>query len=367
MKKKQIISIITFIFLILIMPKNVSAKENITCTYQYNDKELIYKIATDKVELPFSDGENNWYHQSDFANIFYSQATQNSINYVCPTITIEESTSFITLFNNPKKEEDCDGICKELVATNTTSNKNITVKKAVETTAISSVGIYNDTKYFIPYFRLLNDGTKEWSVNGYEFIGLNDTYIIEPSKNVQVTIKLDETLVKEIFKNGEINATNIYRNVKEVSPNKYEYLLATKKISSYDLNDNQELASSYATGAFGANASKTSNNWQMGAVQTLSCGGDSVLGSVNDPNSVAWLLDKIFGYIKVIGPFLVIILSGIDYCKIIITGDDDARKKSNSRLATRLILIVLLFLLPDLIMVIMNMIGMTSNATCGIN
>ena len=56
-------------------------------------------------------------------------------------------------------------------------------------------------------------------------------------------------------------------------------------------------------------------------------GDDSMLGSVNDPNSVAWLLQQIFNYIKILGPLLVVVLSSVEFAKVIIQSDDEAMAK----------------------------------------
>lgn len=99
-------------------------------------------------------------------------------------------------------------------------------------------------------------------------------------------------------------------------------------------------------------------------MKMLNCG---ILGSVGDPESVAWLLDKIFGYVKVLGPFIVILMSGVELCKVIVTGDADGLKKAQSKLITRLILAGALFFLPTLIMAVLDLAGITSDATCVLN
>ena len=66
MKKNQFFGLIIAVFILLLTPNNTSAKEaNVICKYQYQNKELIYTI-NNKVEVPFEDGENNWYHGQDF-------------------------------------------------------------------------------------------------------------------------------------------------------------------------------------------------------------------------------------------------------------------------------------------------------------
>lgn len=102
-------------------------------------------------------------------------------------------------------------------------------------------------------------------------------------------------------------------------------------------------------------------------VQIADCSGqNAILGNVNDPNSVAWLLQKLLDYSRIIGPFLVLILSSLDYVKALISSDDDSIKKSNQKLITRLVLIIALFLLPTLVSFLLNILGFTSHEVCGL-
>ena len=97
------------------------------------------------------------------------------------------------------------------------------------------------------------------------------------------------------------------------------------------------------------------------------CTGDnSILGSYNDPNSVAWLLKKIFMWIKILGPFIVLVMSSIDYSKVLLNGDDDEMKKAQKKLVVRLVLAGALFLLPDILKVVLNLFNITSNGICGL-
>ena len=47
-------------------------------------------------------------------------------------------------------------------------------------------------------------------------------------------------------------------------------------------------------------------------------GGQSILGDPNDENSVAWLLQQILNYIRIIGPILVVVLSSVDFAVVIV-------------------------------------------------
>ena len=94
--------------------------------------------------------------------------------------------------------------------------------------------------------------------------------------------------------------------------------------------------------------------------------GDSLLGNPNDENSVAWLLQTLLNYIKVIGPVLVIVLSSVDFLKVIVKSDDDAMAAATKKLGYRLILAALLFFIPTIVTAILQLFGITSDSTCGI-
>ena len=94
--------------------------------------------------------------------------------------------------------------------------------------------------------------------------------------------------------------------------------------------------------------------------------GSSLLVNPSDPNSVAWLLQKLLNYIKVLGPILVIVLSSVDFMKVIIKSDDDAMQKAGKKLGYRLILAALLFFIPTVVEVLLGIFGITSDPTCGI-
>ena len=102
--------------------------------------------------------------------------------------------------------------------------------------------------------------------------------------------------------------------------------------------------------------------------QDQTCDGDnSILGNVNDENSVAWLLQQILNYVKVIGPILVVVLSSVDFITVIVKGDDEAFAKAKKKLITRLILALCLFFIPVVVSAMLDIFGITSSATCGIN
>ena len=103
--------------------------------------------------------------------------------------------------------------------------------------------------------------------------------------------------------------------------------------------------------------------------QDQDCDGtnNSILGDPNDENSVAWLLQQILNFIKIIGPVLVVLLSGVDFLIVIFKSDDEAMGKAQRKLVKRLVLAALLFFIPLLVEVILDIFGITSSATCGLS
>ena len=104
----------------------------------------------------------------------------------------------------------------------------------------------------------------------------------------------------------------------------------------------------------------------LSSLSILDCE-DTLLGSVNDEDSVAWLVQQILDLIKVVGPILVVVLSSIDFLQVILKGDDDAMGKATKKLITRLILAILLFLVPVLVEWLLDIFGITTSGICGLN
>lgn len=98
--------------------------------------------------------------------------------------------------------------------------------------------------------------------------------------------------------------------------------------------------------------------------QSQNC--NTLLGNPSDSNSVAWLIDKILTYATIAGMGLVVVLSSMDFLKVITNGSDDEMAKASRKLAIRLILAALLFFVPTLTNAMLGIFGLTSDATCGI-
>ena len=89
----------------------------------------------------------------------------------------------------------------------------------------------------------------------------------------------------------------------------------------------------------------------------LTIGCDDIFGQ--EEGELGWLLNLILGYIRVIGPILVVLLSAIDFIKAIVGTDEKAMKEAQSKLVIRLICAVALFLVPTLVQVLLSFINQT--------
>lgn len=103
------------------------------------------------------------------------------------------------------------------------------------------------------------------------------------------------------------------------------------------------------------------STWGSGYEQNQTC--NSLLGDPNDENSVAWLLNKILVYSTVVGIILVVVLSSIDFLKVIGKSDDDEMAKATKKLFLRLIFAGLLFFVPSLTAVLLDVFNLTSDCS----
>ena len=136
---------------------------------------------------------------------------------------------------------------------------------------------------------------------------------------------------------------------------------AYKKINQ----SNTTIKHSLAKGQKGKKNNNDSKKKPSPYLKEYNC--DSFLGNPKNEDDFAWLLQEIFNVVKYVGPFLLLVLSSIDFAKTIIQNDDESMQKAQKRLFTRIILVLLLFFIPDLVMVIMGIFGIvTTDPTCGI-
>lgn len=136
-------------------------------------------------------------------------------------------------------------------------------------------------------------------------------------------------------------------------------------VNALDLNNYVSIGAKTPTVTSTSELSGLTDNYDEDSYQTCE-GSDSVLGDPNDDTSVAWLLDQILTYATLAGMLLVVVLSSIDFVTVIVKSDDEAMAKAAKKFGLRLIFAALLFFVPTLTNAILDIFGLTSQSTCGL-
>ena len=99
--------------------------------------------------------------------------------------------------------------------------------------------------------------------------------------------------------------------------------------------------------------------------KSFSC--EYIFGAPSDEASPANMIQKILNYMKILAPLLVILLSGFDFAKNALAGDQDEMKKATKKLGIRLLCAVGVYLAPLLAGFLINFINESSvDPTCNI-
>lgn len=391
MNVKQLrLFLLLFILGFVCIPYNTSALGNeiASCNYQFTDVsgnqiKLKYQVLSDgSVRLPFGDGENynntnfSWYHSEQFSDKFYDAFSIDENTVTCPSIFVQQNESGFTVYPYPLSSSVCTGNCYQASASpklsDSAKKSGIKSKKVVSSCSGSSMGFYNRQSYVYPYFRLFSDGTKEWSIDGATYVPVSEAITGSINSSEKFSISVNDSLTDSIFSSNSLTCpSSIYRCVNRVQGG-YSYELSTSgNMCSNDTlstGDGQQFGSNYANLGYG-DPNNGSNNGNVtlddlkedlnSYNQSTTCNG--ILGKPGDEESVAWLLQQILNYIKILGPILVVILSSMDFAKAIIASDDESMKKAEKKLMIRLVLAVALFLVPTLVSVMLNVLGYTAD------
>lgn len=382
--------LLLFILGFVCIPYNTSALGNeiASCNYQFTDVsgnqiKLKYQVLSDgSVRLPFGDGENynntnlGWYHSEQFSDKFYDAFSIDENTVTCPSIFVQQNESGFTVYPYPLSSSVCTGNCYQASASpklsDSAKKSGINSKKVVSSCSGSSMGFYNRQSYVYPYFRLFSDGTKEWSIDGATYVPVSDAITGSINGSEKFSISVNDSLIDSIFSSNSLTCpSSIYRCVNRVQGG-YSYELSTSgNVCSNDTlstGDGQQLGSNYANLGYG-DPDDGSNNGNVtlddlkedlnSYNQATDCVG--ILGDPGNEETVAWLLQQILNYIKILGPILVVILSSMDFAKAIIASDDESMKKAEKKLMIRLVLAVALFLVPTLVSVMLSIFGYTSD------
>lgn len=91
----------------------------------------------------------------------------------------------------------------------------------------------------------------------------------------------------------------------------------------------------------------------QGSVINVDC--KAIFGDKDNENSLAYLIDSILSYVRIIVPILLILLGTIDIGRAVVASKEDEMRKAQSTFIKRAIAAVCVFLVPALINVIMNL------------
>jgi len=88
-----------------------------------------------------------------------------------------------------------------------------------------------------------------------------------------------------------------------------------------------------------------------GRTEELTC--DSIFGDKDDPDSIAYLINEILGYVRIIVPILIVILGTLDYTRAVMAGKEDEMRKAQRNFVRRVVIGVAVFFVPVLVNIIM--------------
>ena len=318
MKKSFFMLLLLVILSLIITPFKVNAATtNMTCYYDItidnSTKILSYEVLSDgNINLAFLDGTDvlnnslNWYHDINFKNDFLLAVNETKKKATCPTLTLEKKNRKVKVYSRILDVNNCKGACTKIESKKIITGKSIIVDGIIKTSAINS------------YLSALNDS--------------NNTAV----NNNNVSKGLGNNIIRSIFKSGKTSILDSTLN--------------TKILNTSVINNISQIQKKY----------KDEEN--------LNCtdSDDSLLGDPNNEDSVAWLIQKVLNYIKIIGPILVIIFSSIDYLRALIQSDNETLAKLNKKLITRIVLVLLLFFVPTIVNALLALIGFTNTSTCNL-
>ena len=84
----------------------------------------------------------------------------------------------------------------------------------------------------------------------------------------------------------------------------------------------------------------------------------SIFGSKNDKDSIAYLVNEIMNYFRIIVPTLIILYGTIDFFKAVVSKNAEEKKKHQTKFIKRLIAGMIVFLAPFLVNIIMGLADM---------
>lgn len=108
-----------------------------------------------------------------------------------------------------------------------------------------------------------------------------------------------------------------------------------------------------------------SNSTALIAAKVVENCDETYLGCVDQEEDLAWLLQKILNYMKILGPTIAIVFGTLDFTKAIVASDEEKMKKAQSSFVKRLIAALLLFFVPIIVELLLGIFGITGISATG--
>ena len=94
---------------------------------------------------------------------------------------------------------------------------------------------------------------------------------------------------------------------------------------------------------------------------------EALLGSVTNPDEPAYYISMAFNIIKYLSTLILIVFTIVDYIKAVVSKDDEELSKTNTRFVKRFIFAIIIFVLPSLIIMVLEWGGLINDPSiCGI-
>lgn len=192
---------------------------------------------------------------------------------------------------------------------------------------------------------------------------IDNFYITDVSKNVTDTQKkvnlYNYNTCTLTNKTGDGNisfSSSNYHSVADISgPGTFEL-----SCNPYDTSKTQKVTITVSASPTFGDEDDDNNQDDNGEYVPADC--VSILGSVNEEGTVAYVLQKVFNFMKILGPILVLVMTILDSVKAVTSGDKDELSKLLKKTAKRMIYAVLLFVFPTILNLILGWV--TVHGTC---
>ena len=341
-----------FLFAIILFMSFTTSVEAARCVYNYNDVPIILSSTDDDNVLDSIDDGGNYV-------VSYKIASGNKITLKdgnCPNVTFIDTRLIYSLVPYRMVYKTKTNCINDNPRTGG-EEKCTVVSGTMDNSSVSDEGLTQEN----PQFDLISSSANECAYN-YDNITItakkdgdsikwsgkneNNEHTKFSFGSIDFFSKAKDKIEEEMLNNGNLTCP------------KFLYAKVIPDVRATQINFigiGTDVDPDYSTGA-----EERNENWQRpnaisGENWNNSIGCSDIFS--NDPGSVGAILRTILGYIRIIGPVLVVLLSAIDFIKAIFGFDEKAMGTAQRKLIIRLIAAVALFLVPTLVEVLLDFIN----------